>query len=41
MSFKHITVRRQKAKFKTIWWINVVLEILIQCDANIDLELYM
>ena len=25
---------------KTIWWINVVLEILIQCDTNIELKLY-
>ena len=23
---------------KTVWWINVVLEILIQCDTNIDLN---
>ena len=26
---------------KTIWWINVVLEILIQCDTNIELKLYI
>ena len=26
---------------KTIWWINVVLEILIQCDTNIELKLYV
>ena len=26
---------------KTIWWIIVILEILIQCDTNIDLKLYM
>ena len=25
---------------KTIWWMNVVLEILIQCDTNIDLYVY-
>ena len=24
---------------KTIWWVNVVLEILIQCDTNIELKL--
>ena len=24
---------------KTTWWINVVLEILIQCDTNIELKL--
>ena len=26
---------------KSIWWMNVVLEILIQCEANIVLKLYM
>ena len=26
---------------KTIWWINVVLEILIQCNTNIDLKHYI
>ena len=26
---------------KTIWWINVVLEILIQYDTNIELKLYI
>ena len=26
---------------KTIWWINVVLEILIQCATNIELKIYM
>ena len=26
---------------KTIWWNNVVLEILIQCDTNIEPKLYM
>ena len=26
---------------KTIWWIYVVLALKIQCDANIDLKLYM
>ena len=26
---------------KTIWWINLVLEILIQCDTNIELKLYI
>ena len=25
---------------ETIWWINVVLEILIQCDTNTELKLY-
>ena len=26
---------------KTTWWINVVLEIRIQCDTNIELKQYM
>ena len=26
---------------KTIWWINVVPEILIQCDTNTEQKLYM
>ena len=26
---------------KTIWWINVVLEIRIECDTNIELKLFM
>ena len=26
---------------KTTWWINVILEILIQCDTNIELKLYI
>ena len=26
---------------KTIWWINVILEILIQCDTNIELKVYI
>ena len=26
---------------KRIWLINVVLELLIQCDTNIELKLYM
>ena len=26
---------------ETTWWINVVLEILIQCDTNIELKLYV
>ena len=26
---------------KTIWWINVVLEKLIQWDTNIEMKLYM
>ena len=26
---------------KTMWWINVVLEILILCGTNIELKLYM
>ena len=24
----------------TNWWINVVLDILIQCDTNIELKIY-
>ena len=26
---------------KTVWWMNVVLEILIDCDTNFDLQIYM
>ena len=24
---------------KTIWWMNIILEMLVQCDTNIDLNL--
>ena len=26
---------------KAVWWINIILEILIQCGTNIELKLYM
>ena len=26
---------------KTTWWNNVILEVLLQCDTNIELKLYM
>ena len=26
---------------KTIWWIKFLLEILIQCDTNVELKLYI